>query len=249
MPRNEDHVYDEEGNDLLARTRRPRRPLGTLFGGLGVLAALAGGAWAFHHYNPQQFGKVFSLPGQNPVLKSQSQAWPTVTPAHNAMLNALSVKILQMRPLPKPYADLRPVNPGHPLTMASGNLEVRITNNSSVAMRIGAVLYVSTACAPLLEADDGVSPFTPTFLPPQDSIWSVDHLTSGGSSNSTNLFLALAPRQTKTGWMGVFYFPNCHAHPSLLVFSDATLQRYGGVTRVFRFPPLGAPVNVPSAGS
>lgn len=240
MPRNENHVYDEDGNDLLAQ--KPRRPLGTLFAGLGVLAALAAGGWAFHHYRPQQFGKIFSLPGQNPVLTSHGP-WSgpaTPTPAHNAMLNALTVRLLQTRPVPDSSIG------GYGVPSGAADLEVRFTNRSGHSLAVSASLYFETVCSREPMTKFFSLPFMPALLPRQDSIWNVAHYLAGGAGNPGNLYLAMAPHQTKTGWMEVAYVGSAYAHScgvNELILTDNTSTIFtGGVTRTFPFPKPGPPM-------
>ena len=238
MPRNENHVYDEDGNDLLAQ--KPRRPLGTLFAGLGVLAALAAGGWAFHHYRPQQFGKIFSLPGQNPVLSRQARdaRWlgpPTPTAAHNALLNAVAVRLLQLRPIPDTSVN------GLKVSGVAADLEVSFTNTSNRSITLGVGLYFNTACHNLSLLTFSL-PYMPEMLPSQDSVWSVAHHLSGGVNNPANLYLALAPHQTKTGWMGVDDLTSCGINQLILTDNRSTVFP-GGVTQAFPFPSAGPPMS------
>ena len=230
---------DEDGNGRLVRPRRPRAPLGTLFRGLGVLAALAGGAWAFHHYHPEQFGKIFSLPGQNPLLSRQARdaRWlgpPTPTPTHNALLNTLAVRLLTLRPI----SDTSVHGLGFPGEEA--DLEVSFTNGSNHPVIVGVGLYINTACHSLALSTFS-SPSIPTLLPSQDSVWNVAHHLKGGANNPGNLYLALGPSQTKTGWMGVVYLTSCGVN-QLVLTDNRSAVFPGGVTRTFPFPKLGPPM-------
>ena len=247
MPRNEDHVYDEDGNDLLARQRRPRGPLGTFLGGLGVLAALAGGAWAFHHYHPQQFGKIFSLPGQNPVIqrKDAEERWlySTPSPARNAKLNALGVVVLQVRPLAGTSGGGTP-------GIEPADLKLRFTNPTDHALQMGVGLYFATSCKTFFRRQIGDTLGEPTWLPATDTIWNLAHHLPGGAQNPGNLYLALGPHQTKVGWAGIAYMTDCGSHPHDLVISDSSQISLGtSVTRRFLLPPLGPSITPPVAGS
>lgn len=237
MPRNENHVYDEDGNDLLAQ--KPRRPLGTLFAGLGVLAALAAGGWAFHHYRPQQFGKIFSLPGQNPVIRRMDaeERWliPSPSPAHNALLNALAISILQVRPIPGSSVS----GPGVPGEEA--DIQVRVSNGSGRPVAASAALYFSTTCRKS-GVFGGIPPWMPALLPARDSVWSVAHHLPGGATNPGNLYISLGPHQTKTGWMRGEYIPSCNVNQLVLRDTSGEIVP-GGLSRTFPFPKIGPPMS------
>ena len=246
MPRNR---YDNDGNDRPARPRRPRGPLGPLFGGLAVLAALAVGGWAFHHYHPEQFGKIFSLPGQNPVIqrKDAEERWLYVTPspARNAKINALVVTVLQLRPLAGQTVTTS--GGGPPLEMA--DMQVQFRNPTNHVIDMGSALYFATSCDTLSGHQSGYTLGTPTWLPATDTMWSVSHNLPGGTQNPGNLYLALNPHQTKVGWAGIFYTTRCVHHlPDLVISDSAPLTIGQSVTRKFELPPLGPPISPPVSG-